>query len=98
MRYLRGYAFDPSYSTQLATAFMNHVRFKVAWEEDLEPGPVGEYVEVVDFDPPSRYFYEPVDLNQRWVLAQDGLPPSEGSPAIPPTDGVCGGDGDDTQL
>ena len=80
VRYLRGYAFDPSYSTQLATAFMNHVRFKVAWEDDLAPGPVGEYVEVVDYDPPSHCFYEPVDLNDRWVLAQDGLPPSEGSP------------------
>ncbi|MCC2669404.1 MAG: hypothetical protein K0Q72_1875, partial [Armatimonadetes bacterium] len=46
----------------------------------LEPGPVGEYVEVVDYDPASRCFYEPVDLNEPNLLAQDGLEPSEGNP------------------
>jgi hypothetical protein len=51
----------------------------VPWET-LAPGPVGEYVEVVDFDPASGCFYAPVDLNHPDVLAQHGLPPSEGSP------------------
>src|SRR6185503_11603587 len=46
----------------------------------LERGPVGEYVEVVDFDPASGCFYEPVDLDNPDILAQDGLPPSEGNP------------------
>lgn len=46
----------------------------------LERGPVGEYVEVVDFDPASGCFYEPVDLDNPNVLAQDGLAPSEGNP------------------
>ncbi len=46
----------------------------------LERGPVGEYVEVVDFDPASGCFYEPVDLDNPDVLAQDGLAPSEGNP------------------
>jgi len=78
-RRLRGYAFDPSLSTQFETALFNETVFKVRWE-DLEPGPVGEYVEVVDYDPASARFYDPVDLEDRLVLAQDGLAPSEGSP------------------
>lgn len=48
--------------------------------EYLEPGPVGEYVEVVDFDPASGCFYDPVDLSEPNLLAQDGLEPSEGNP------------------
>jgi hypothetical protein len=46
----------------------------------LGPGPVGEYIEVIDFDPASNRFYWPVDLNHPNILAQDGLPPSEGNP------------------
>jgi hypothetical protein len=46
----------------------------------LRPGPVGEYLEVVDFDPSNALFYPPVDLNHPHLLAQDGLPPSEGDP------------------
>ena len=53
--------------------------FTIPWEK-LEPGPVGEYLEVVDVDPASECFYEPVDLNDPHLLAQDGLAPSEGNP------------------
>src|SRR5262249_47763420 len=42
--------------------------------------PVGEYVEVIDHDPASRCFYEPVDLNEGFILAEDGLMPSESNP------------------
>ncbi|CAN5677199.1 hypothetical protein BH20ACI4_BH20ACI4_24880 [soil metagenome] len=79
-RRLRGYAFDPSLSLQLDTALLNEAVFKVCWEEKLEPGPVGEYLEIVDYDPASKSFYAPVDLNHPHILAQDGLSPSEGSP------------------
>lgn len=78
-RRLRGYAFDPSLSTQLETAVVNEITFKVPWE-DIGPGPVGDYVEVVDYDPASRRFYVPIDLNDPHIIAQDGLPPSEGNP------------------
>jgi hypothetical protein len=78
-RSLRGYAVDPSLSTQLETAPIAETTFQVPWEE-LKPGPVGEYIEVVDVDPPSRTFYAPVDLDSPALLAQDGLPPSEGVP------------------
>ena len=81
IRRLRGYSFDPSLSVQLETAIFNVAVFKVRWE-NLEKGPVGEYIEVVDFDPASNCFYEPVDLNDAYVLAQDGLMPSEGNPKL----------------
>jgi hypothetical protein len=82
---LRTYAFDPSL-TQLSTVSINAATLKIRWEVDkdgndaLQLGPVGEYVEVVDFDPASGCFYPPVDLNDPYLLAQDGLAPSEGNP------------------
>src|SRR5437868_6270658 len=79
-RRLRGYAFDPSLSLRLDTAAINHVVFEVPWEGMLLPGPRGEYVEVVDYDPASGCWYEPVDLNAVNLLAQDGVAPSEGNP------------------
>jgi hypothetical protein len=78
-RLLRGYAFDPSLATQLETALVSEITYKVPWEA-LKRGPIGEYVEVVDFDPPSGCFYAPVNLDDASVLAQNGLAPSEGNP------------------
>ena len=43
-------------------------------------GPVGEYIEVIDYDPTVERFYQPVDLNDPYLLAQDGLEPSESNP------------------
>ena len=78
-RQLRGYAIDPSLSQDLATATVNQVLFRLPWEA-LQPGPIGEYLEVIDYDPASKCYYEPVDLDQPYLLAQDGLVPSEGTP------------------
>ena len=79
-RRLRILAFDPSLATRLDTAAINQVTLAIPWEDDLQPGPVGEYIEVVDFDPASGVFYEPVDLNHPHLLAQDGVAPSEANP------------------
>lgn len=86
-RRLRVFAFVPSLGLQLSTAEVNELTLDVLWETDrstgetsLGPGPVGDYLEVVDVDPASRAFYAPVDLNDPYLLAQDGLPPSEGNP------------------
>jgi hypothetical protein len=46
----------------------------------LGPGPVGEYIEVVDVDPASGMAYPPIDLNDPYLLAENGLSPSEGNP------------------
>jgi hypothetical protein len=78
-RKLRAYAFDPSLSLKIDTAEINSLVYKVAWEQ-LAPGPAGEYVEVIDFDPTIRRFFIPVDLNNPYILAQDGLEPSESNP------------------
>ena len=78
-RRLRAYAFDPLLSLSSETSGINHLTIPVPWEP-LTPGPVGEYIEVVDVDPPSGVFYAPVDLEQPYLLAQDGLAPNEESP------------------
>src|SRR5262245_60730867 len=76
-RRLRGYAFDPGLSQQFETVRMNEIVFRVPWEE-VGVGPVGEYVEVVDYDPASKCFYDPVDLNA--AVSSDGEDPDEGNP------------------
>ncbi len=78
-RKLRGYAFDPLLSNQSATADINLVIYRVDWEL-LQPGPIGEYIEVVDYDPTIKKFYEPADLDHPYLLAQHGLAPSESNP------------------
>lgn len=79
-RRLRAYAVDPSLSTKFATADMNEISLKVRWEE-LDKGPKGEYLEVIDVDASGKT-YEPVDLNDPRLLAQDGWRPSEGNAAF----------------
>jgi hypothetical protein len=78
-RKLRTYAFDPSLSLASETAGMNIITYKVDWEE-LKPGPVGEYLEVIDYDPTVDAFYEPLNLDHPFLLAQDGVDPSESNP------------------
>jgi hypothetical protein len=70
-RRLRQFLFEPSNAATILV--------KVPWE-NVSPGPVGEHVEVIDFDPASDCFYSPVDLDSPAVIALDGLPPAEGDP------------------
>src|SRR5262245_37682417 len=94
-RLLRVFAFDPSLSTEMANYEVSEVVTRIPWERDrqverfggelvtekgLQPGPIGDYLEVIDVDPASGCAYEPVDLNDPHLLATNGLPPSEGSP------------------
>lgn len=76
---LRVFAFDPSLNSSLETAVINQLTLSVPWE-DVGLGPTGEYLEVVDVDPASNAFYPPVDLDDNYLLVQDGLLPSEGTP------------------
>lgn len=76
-RSLRIFVFDPSVSAQYDTAGIGEITIAVPWEKDLRPSPIGEYVEVIDADPPSGVFYKPVDLYDKLIFAQDGLSPSE---------------------
>ena len=76
-RRLRGYAFDPGLSHQFETVGMNQIVFRVPWEP-LKHGPVGEYLEVIDYDPASKSYYAPVNLED--AVGTDGLAPDEGNP------------------
>ena len=78
-RPLRVFAFDPLAGTKVETLSINETTIPVRWE-DLTPGPVGEYLEVVDVDPATGMAYAPVDLNQPLPLSQGGLRPSEANP------------------
>ncbi|HEY7030645.1 MAG TPA: hypothetical protein VH482_04915 [Thermomicrobiales bacterium] len=78
-RQLRCYAIDPSLAQRFETAPISETVLRIPWES-VEPGPVDEYLEVIDYDPSSQCFYEPVCLDDPYLLAQDGLPPSEGTP------------------
>ena len=79
-RKLKGYAFDPSLSNKIDTAIINNIIYKVLWEDNLKEGPIGDYIEVIDYDPTVNKFYAPVNLNDPYILAQDGLEPSESNP------------------
>jgi hypothetical protein len=84
VRKLRVYAFDPQTASTLGSIGYAYATIALPWEEpweeELKVGPVNEYLEVVDVDPASGKFYEPLDLNDPHLLAQDGLTPSEGNP------------------
>jgi hypothetical protein len=79
-RRLRIYAYDPGQQTDPTLFDVSVATVTTLWERDLKPGPVGEYLEIVDVDPASKACYAPVDLNQQSVLAESGLAPSESNP------------------
>lgn len=60
-RGLRHFAFDPSFSRRIETYDISEVVARLPWEDDLKPGPVDDYLEVVDYDPASKAFYAPID-------------------------------------
>jgi hypothetical protein len=89
-RRLRIFAFDPSLSASIESAGINLTTIEIPWEtypadgdtvaDGPAPGPIGDYIEVIDYDPASDTYYKPVDLNDPYLLAQDGLTPSDGNP------------------
>ena len=79
-RKLRVFAIDPILKRDIETEGINEVTITLPWDDKLEIGPVDEYLAVVDYDPSTGVFYEPVDLNHPYVLARDGLSPTESDP------------------
>ncbi len=75
-RPLRIYAIDP----MSGKARSNRVTLDVPNEPPLTPGPVGERLEVIDYDGAHGRFYPPVDLNEPSILMQGGLAPTESDP------------------
>ncbi|MHC5539134.1 S8 family serine peptidase, partial [Singulisphaera rosea] len=81
-RRLRVFSFDPLLAIRLETLEIAKITIEIPWEPEgqLNEGPVGEYLEVIDYDPASGCFYPPVNLSHARLTAQDGLPPSESNP------------------
>lgn len=79
-RPLRVYALDPALGARFDMVDINEAILDVRWEDNLQPGPIGEYVEVIDVDPASQCCYAPVDLNDPYILTRSGLTPSEANP------------------
>lgn len=79
-RRLRIYSFDPGLAAQYDMAGIAEITIAIPWEKELKPGPIGEYIEVVDVDPASKALYAPLDLDDPRLLTQDGLAPSESNP------------------
>ena len=75
-RSLQAFAFDPGRGKN----YGNYMTLQIPFEEPLGPGPVGRQVAIVDYDSANQCYYEPVDLNHPWILANDGLDASESDP------------------
>ena len=80
-RRLRVFGVDPDVAARFDTALLNEMKLHIPWE-DLQPGPRGEYIDVVDIDESGAVLHPPLDLDRHDLLAQDGLPPSDGNPAF----------------
>jgi hypothetical protein len=80
-RKLRVFAVDPDVAAQFETALINEMTLKIPFER-LEPGPSGEYISVADIDEGGLQVHPPLDLDRHDLLAQDGLPVSDGNPAF----------------
>lgn len=76
-RGIRVFNLDPMKRDSVPVSTM----LSVPWEP-LRPGPVGDRLEVVDFDAVNRCYYEPVDLDNPLVAAQGGLSPDERDPRM----------------
>src|SRR5262245_29550125 len=77
VRRLRIYSFDPALAARYDLAGMSGVTIEVPWEDDLKPGPVGEYVEVIDVDTGSNAAYGLIDLYYPALLVTEGSGPSD---------------------
>jgi hypothetical protein len=75
-RPLKIYASDP-----MAGRLQRYrISINIENEPDLQPGPRGDLVEVIDYDGEHRRYYAPVDLNLPAILMQGGLDPNESDP------------------
>lgn len=72
-RPLKIFAFDP----MLGRSASKRISIDIANERDLQVGPCGSRVEVVDYDGTNDCYYAPVDLFDPSILMQGGLDPNE---------------------
>lgn len=75
-RPLRIFASDP----MVGASAPRRITIEINNEPGLQRGPVGERIEVIDYDGAHDHFYQPVDLNDPPILMQNGLEPTESDP------------------
>jgi len=75
-RPLKVFAFDP----MLGRRPGGRITIDIPNETDLQPGPRGSRIEVIDYDGANHRFYTPVNLNDKAILMQNGLEPTESDP------------------
>ena len=92
-RKLRVFAFDPLLGQRPDFLQINETTLEVTWEA-LEPGPVGEYLEVVDVDPSTGCCFAPVDLNHPFRSGLDGAASLGIKSALSPANGLRSRDED----
>jgi hypothetical protein len=74
-RPLKVYAFDPTRGRTMG----NYMVINTPYER-LQPGPVGKYLKVIDYDANNNRYYEPINLDDPRVMLGDGLDPTESNP------------------
>lgn len=74
-RPLKIFAFDPSHRRSAGNLAIVDVV-----NEELDPGPVGRLLRVIDYDASKDAYYPPVNLDLPEILMQRGLDPSDSDP------------------
>jgi hypothetical protein len=75
-RPLRIFASDP----MVGASAPRRITIEINNEPGLWPGPIGDRIQVIDYDGAHDQFYQPVNLNEAAILMQNGLEPTESDP------------------
>ena len=75
-RPLKIYAFDPMIGRRQG----GRIVIDIPNETDLEAGPKGKRIRVIDYDGANDLFYSPVNLDDPAIVMQSGLDPTEVDP------------------
>jgi hypothetical protein len=75
-RPLRIFASDP----MVGASAPRRITIEINNEPDLQAGPVGDRIQVIDYDGAHNKFFQPVNLNDTAILMQNGLEPTESDP------------------
>lgn len=79
-RPLRVFAFDPSRGRRLGNEMQLNVRYRELNPGPAEAGDASDQVAVVDYDASRKTYYQPVNLDDPYILIPNGLTPCEADP------------------
>lgn len=90
-RPMKVYAFDPSQRRALGNVLTVNVEYwpvlpgpvdraSLPSDDPDAPPPINDLLQVVDYDTTNKCFYEPVDIDDRWLVMNGGLDPTEADP------------------